>query len=308
MKNYEINNIVSHKIYQGENFEKTKIKIMQRIKEKKLDTTTEQELILLLEKMYSTEMGRFMIEHSGFNGYWTEYVCSYPDLKKQGFKLTENEFEKYLLENLPFYLATQSRFQIFKTEIKKRLRDNISIASLPCGLMTDILLQDFKGINNFQLHGIDLDQSALDQAKAIALSKGLIHHCTFTREDGRKIEHKNQFDLVTSNGFNIYVDDEDKNIAFYKKIYQALTDKGELITSTIVPPPTEDPYSSWELKKINLDALKIQAIVMNYFTEFNKNNFKSAEKLCIILKKAGFNEFQVIPDNLGIFPTIIAKK
>ena len=115
MKNYEINNLVSHKIYQDENFEKTKLKIIQRIKDKKLDTTTEQEFISLLEKMYSTEMGRFMIEHSGFNAYWNDYVCSYPDLKQQGFKLTENEFEKYLLENLPFYQATQSRFQIFKT-------------------------------------------------------------------------------------------------------------------------------------------------------------------------------------------------
>ncbi len=54
------------------------------------------------------------IERKGFNAYWTEYVCSYPDYKKQGKIIPTNLFELFVLEKSPLGRATQESYQIFR--------------------------------------------------------------------------------------------------------------------------------------------------------------------------------------------------
>lgn len=301
-------NLLSHKKIQNENFDKIHQELIKKIQQSNLDIIMQDELLKSLSKVTSTEMGKFLVENSGFNGFWTEYMCSYPETKKLGFNLSENIDENYIMENFPIAIATQSRYQIFKAEIKKRLKNNISIASLPCGLMNDILSQNFQDCKNFKLHGIDLDQSSIQQAKAISLTKGLTYHCKFTQEDAWEINYKNEYDMFISNGLNIYVDDDNKLIEMYKKIHTSLKNNGELITSTIVPSPDISKDSSWKMEKINPESYKLQKIVHEFFMNFSNNNLRTSNHLCKILEKSGFSNFEVIPDVLGIFVTVIAKK
>ncbi|WP_186647822.1 class I SAM-dependent methyltransferase [Fluviispira vulneris] len=308
MNNHRQANILSHKIEQNNNFDNTYQEIINKIKNSISDKILQEELIKILDKVKSSEIGRFYIENNGFNGFWTEYMCSYPETKKLGFNVSDNENEKYLLEKLPIVIATQHRYQIFKSEIKKRLRDNIKIASLPCGLMNDILSLDFHEYKNFLIHGIDLDKSSLQQARAIALAKGLIYHCKFTEEDAWDINYKNEYDLLISHGLNIFVDSDEKKIEMYKKMHASLRENGELITSTTVPPPELNKDSCWDIDKINSKDQRFQSLFFKYFTNNYENNVRTPQQLCNILEKSGFSNFEIIPDVLGVFVTIIAKK
>ncbi|BBH53059.1 class I SAM-dependent methyltransferase [Fluviispira sanaruensis] len=301
-------NILSHKNVQNDDFNNTYQELIKKIKNNNTDVILQDELIKILDRVKSSEMGRFLIENSGFNGFWTEYMCSYPETKKLGFNVSENKDENYLMENLPIAIATQSRYQIFKSEIKKRLKDNIKIASLPCGLMNDILSLNFHDYKNFMIHGIDLDTSSLQQARAISLTKGLTYHCKFTREDAWEINYKNEYDLFISNGLNIYVDNDEKQIEMYKKIHTSLKENGELLTSTTVPPPDINKDSCWDMNKINSASYRFQNLFFKHFTNYNENNLRTPDQLCKILEKSGFSNFKILPDVLGVFVTIVATK
>jgi hypothetical protein len=78
----------------------------------------------LLEGLGQFELGRFLIEKGGLNGFWTNYIVTY----RKGESL--HELESYLLDRAPTILATQERFGIFKREIQKRLREGGTYASI----------------------------------------------------------------------------------------------------------------------------------------------------------------------------------
>lgn len=204
--------------------------------------------------------------------------------------------------------STQERYQVFKAEIKKGLKNNIQIASLPCGLMNDVLSQNFEGIKNFKLIGIDLDEACLEQAKAIALSKGLVYNTEFTKQDAWSISYQNQFDIFISNGLNLYVDDDSKVTNLYERIYNSLKPNGVLLTSTLSPSPEMSNESDWILKNISDEGKKLNNFLSEYVITFSKNQFRSVKHICQILEKCGYRDFDVNLGTYGIFPAIIAKK
>lgn len=146
-------------------------------------------------------------------------MCSYPMRKAREEKITENAFERQLLERLPLVLSTQERYQIFKKEAQSRFQNGVCFASLPCGLMSDLLSLDTHGADDFKFVGIDLDGTAIEQAKAIALVKGLHHSCAFYQMNAWDLDFHNEFDLLTSNGLNIYEEDDERVVDLYKKCF-----------------------------------------------------------------------------------------
>ena len=56
------------------------------------------------------DLGRYLIQHRGLNGFWTHYVCTYSQWK--GSRPT-HALEREILERFPVFLATQERFRIF---------------------------------------------------------------------------------------------------------------------------------------------------------------------------------------------------
>lgn len=148
---------------------------IQRLKEnviKKGDlpyvtVATQRELI---DEMSQFAFGRWLLmQNGGLNGYWNYYVVSHP-FKGRLTGLDENgmpfhPLETFLLDRAPIILATQQRFAIFNKEVQKRLRPGVSLASIPCGIMRDLLDLDFSQISEYQLAGIDLDPESLEEAK-----------------------------------------------------------------------------------------------------------------------------------------------
>ncbi|MDJ0519769.1 MAG: hypothetical protein QNJ74_27085 [Trichodesmium sp. MO_231.B1] len=145
---------------QNETIEETIERVKQRIIQSgdKPHITVARQLELLNE-LASFPLGQFLLQNRGVNGYWTDYVMEHQyrgrvtGIDAEGRILTE--LEKFLLDKK--FLPTQQRYVIFSEFIQNYVRDGIVFASLPCGVMRDLLKLDFTGVENFRLVGIDID-------------------------------------------------------------------------------------------------------------------------------------------------------
>lgn len=181
----------------------------------------------LLEDLSQSDFGKFLIERGGLNGYWTHCLIKKNRLHiKDESSFPHSFVEEFLVNQAPTALATQQRFEIFKTEIQKHIKDGIHFASVPCGLMADFLDLDFTNISDFNLIGVDIDPESIAFAKELAQEKDLLNHCNFIEKDAWNLNIYNQFDLVTSNGLSIYEADENRVVDLYKEFFKSLKPGG----------------------------------------------------------------------------------
>ncbi len=266
----------------------------------------------ILQAFSQFELGRFLLQKGGLNGYWTNYVIHHP---KQG-RLTglnsENqpftELELFLLDQAPTSLATQQRFEIFKRAIQSRLHDGIILASIPCGLTADLLDLDFSQTPRFSIYGIDIDPESLSQSQQIAKNLGLANNCQFIQQDAWSLGYEEKFDIITSNGLSIYEPDNKKIVELYHQFFLALRPTGCLVTSFLTLPPMSGAATEWDLKAVHSEHALLQKIVFSDILECKWQIFRSEESVRAQLLKAGFTEIEVFYDKAHIFPTIIAKK
>ena len=254
----------------------------------------------LLEQLSQFELGRFLLLNKGLNGYWTAYIILH-GLKQQNLP----PLETWVLRHAPTVKAAQERFRVFQKVLQEKLKDNTIIASVPCGLMDDLLTLDYSNKHNIRLVGIDLDKKSLDlaqeQSKRINIS-----NIDFIQSDAWKLKNNEEFDIITSNGLNIYEPDDEKVIALYRQFHQALKPKGILITSFLTPPPSLSKESPW--RNVNQqDALK-QKVIFSDIIGVTWQAFRTEEKTRKQLERAGFEVLEVIYDSQGIFPAVVARK
>ena len=266
-------------------------------KRKDLPYASVEQQLGILDLISQCDLGEFLIARGGLNGYWTHYVVSYPTLEKK----SDNPVESFVLEKAPTSLATQQRFVIFKEEIAKRLKEGICMASVPCGVMGEFLDLDYS-IKEFELHGLDIDEQTLSDAKEYASSKGLLDHCHFEKADAWDLGRTGQFDLIASNGLSVYVEDDEKVVALYEQFFKALKPEGTLITSFLSPP------QDWDVAHVvQTDAL-MQKLIFADILDCGWESFRTAERSVEQLKRAGFSSVEVRGDKASIFPTLIAQK
>lgn len=266
----------------------------------------------LIDLLADFGLGKFLLERGGLNGYWTDYVIKHPFKGRlTGLNAEDkplNTLEHFLLNRAPTVLATQQRFEIFKGEIQKRLYDVTSLASIPCGLMADLLDLDFTNAPNVSLMGIDLDPESIAYAKQYAQMLNLNNHCNFSQCDAWDLDIHEEFDLITSNGLAIYESDDEKVTALYRGFYEALKPGGSLVTSFLTPPPLPGLKTEWKLEAVNMQDVLLQKIVFADILDCKWQVFRSEEIVKSQLQMAGFEEIEIIYDNAHIFPTIVAKK
>ena len=115
-----------------------------------------------------------------------------------------------------------------------------------------------------------------------------------------------QYDILTSNGLNIYEPDDKKVVALYKQFFKALKPNGTLITSFLTPPPVLSPNSSWK----DYDpaaALKQKAVFVDIL-QVAWQSFRTEAQTREQLLQAGFTDIAIVYDKQGMFPTVIARK
>lgn len=308
-------NIISHQINQLDSFSVIINQITQKIVTKgDLPYVTVEKQLEILEELTLFPFGRFLLENKGMNGYWTHYMITHPKkgrltgLNSEGNPLTN--LEKALLNSVPILLATQERFVHFQTYLQKEIKNNQRIASIPCGLMSDLLTLNFEQLTNIKLVGIDLDQASLTESKKLAKQLNLSNNVEFLHQDAWQLAINESFHIITSNGLNIYEPNEEKVVELYEQFYQALLPKGVLVTSFVTTPPSnmKEETSIWDFSKINSDNLLLQKIIFSDIIKARWQCFRTVEQTESLLLAAKFSKIKFIYDNARMFPTVIATK
>lgn len=277
-----------------------------------LTQSQKEECLHYLKELEKIGFGQFLLVNKGLNGYWTQYLINYPfegkqtGLNHEGTPLSE--MERFLLEKAPVALATQQRAQIFKTQIQSQVKNGVKLASIPCGLMGDLLALDYNSIQEFQLTGVDMDLLSLQQAKMQAKNNHLFDHCRFIHEDAWNIKFFDEFDLISSNGLNIYVKEDDKLTKLYQRFFDALKPDGQLVISTLTPPPISGKKCEWDMSKINAQDLLKQTVIFSDIVGSNWQCFRDTDETKSQLASVGFKQFDCLFDEAKMMPTIIAYK
>jgi len=271
-----------------------------------LPGATVEQQISLLDSLAEFELGRFLLENHGLNAYWTHQLVTYRS--EDAATLSMTSLEKRLFDHLPAALATRERFGIFRTQLQSLLKPRIALASVPCGLMGELLLLDYQDCPDVHLIGIDLDQQALDSALALAKECELDDRLSLHCEDAWASDIKEQFDVVTSNGLNIYEPDDARVIELYCSFFRALKPGGTLVTSFMTPPPPLSPESPWIITAADSEYLALQQLLFLRIIEAKWNSFRTHEQTTAQLSAAGFVDIQFHDDRARMFPTVVARK
>lgn len=261
-------------------------------------------LLGFLDDLVEFELGRFLIKNKSLSGYWTWYIIS--GLNRHSVTST---IEKFILEKSPAMLATRERFNIFQQLMAKHILSNSLVCSVPCGVMADLLtLKIPETIHGVRFVGIDMDEEVFTQAKQLNHQVKNRFNCDFIVKDAWQLGEENQYDIITSNGLNIYEKENDKVIALYRAFYHALKNKGKLICSALTHPPGDSEISEWDLNVINQEDLKMHAIIFKTILQVTWANFRTSERTCSQLKAAGFEDIEIHWDTQRIFPSFCATK
>ena len=265
----------------------------------------------IVNQLCDFPLGRFILERKGANGFWTDYMISHPQKGRISRVNIEgkpfNPIEDFLLNRCPIVIAHQERFSIFQHLIQKMLTENMILASIPCGLMKDLLTLDFLGIANCKLIGIDVDEESLLLARQCTNEKK-IFNVQFLQQDAWQMQFNEELDIITSSGLNVYESDPKKVLDLYRKFFTALKPGGSLITSVLTYPPGEAVETDWDLNGISPDDLLLEQILHKDILDIKWRNFRSTDELCKEFEQVGFSNIFVYFDKHHIFPTILAQK
>ncbi|PAU63573.1 MULTISPECIES: SAM-dependent methyltransferase [Pseudomonadaceae] len=264
-------------------------------------SATVERQLQLLDELAGIELGRFLLEHRGLDAYWTHRVVTHLPGGQ-----TASPMERWLLEQAPSARATRERFGIFRSQLQALLRPGAVMASVPCGLMGELLLLEHGP--DVRLIGIDLDQQALDGARKLAEEHGLTGSLTLRREDAWALTLKEEADVLASNGLNVYEPDDTRVVALYRTFFDALKPGGTLVTSFLTPPPVLSPESPWSMAEIDPEALAFQQLVFMRIIEAKWNAFRTHAQTRAQLEEAGFTDIRFIDDRARLFPTVVASK
>ncbi len=271
------------------------------------------ERMQILEDFSACEMGKYLIQYRILNGTWSRYITLYPQngkltgLSSDGKPLSD--FERWTLERCPLALATQERFFTFQKLLQSKFKDGMKVLSIPCGLMDDLLGLNYHNMRDFKLLGVDMDKKSLELALENAIQNNLQRHCEFIEADPWNLQINDHFDIITSNGLNIYEPDDERVEMVYSKIYKLLKPGGTLINSFFTPPPTREQKSEWDASQISGSDLRMQSILLGDILNVKWiAAHRSAATVHDSLKDGGFKDINIIYDRQKLFPTVVAIK
>lgn len=248
-------------------------------------------------------LGQNLLTTGTIDTFWTDNITSDFPIKK-----CKNILEDFILNRSPFILAWRELLRTFQKVIQDNLNSDMTLASIPCGSMRELLELDYSGISNFTLLGIDIDNNSLLLAKKLAKAKGLSKHLKIREQDAWQLPYGSEIDLITSCGLNIYVSERKKVLGLYQQFFKALKPNGKLIISFLTFPPDLDKPSEWIIDKIPQQDLLMEKILYKDLIQAKWRNFKTSCEIKSELIEAGFSEINFHYDSMRVFPTIVAVK
>ncbi len=261
-----------------------------------------KELLSYIDRLTKFPLGRSLIETRAIDTFWTDFIITNDKYKSC------SDLENFILTRSPFTTAWRELLENFQKLTQENLKNNIVLASIPCGAMREILELNYSEVSDFKLIGIDIDANSLSLARQLAIKKKLCQHLVLDQKDAWKLPYFCEIDIITSCGLNIYVSDPQKVLNLYRQFFQALKPGGLLILSFLTYPPGEGQFSEWVLNKIPSTDLFLEKVLYKDILNTEWRNFRTSEEIENELKVAGFSEITFHYDTLHIFPSLVAKK
>ena len=293
--NDAVSKIISHKTEDTEfDISKYQRKLLA-VEDRVLPLDEEQKLLRQLSEF---ELGRFLLQNRGVNGFWTSYIIIHAPNEEYLHPL-----EEWIVFSAPVIKASRERYYIMRHQLQQLITSHMTIASLPCGLFEDIITIDYSKVSDIKLVGIDLDNKSLEYA---AKNAKHLDNVELINKNAWHLNEEEKYDILTSSGLNIYEPDNLKVAALYRQFYNAIKPGGYLILSFLTPPPSRSDNSPWH-NYIAEDVLKQKAIFSDII-DVGWQSFRSADDTKSQLEAAGFYEFKIIYDSQYMFPVIVARK
>ncbi len=165
----------------------------------------------------------------GANGFWTDYLIFHSNRRLATATIDQdplaNLVEDFIFNRSVLVLAHRERVCIFQNILQKKLKGGVVLASIPCGVMRDLLTLNFSNIDRFRLVGLDIDKKSLDLAQNLAREKE-VKNVDFIQQDAWQMTVIDEFDVIASSGLNVYESDPQKVLELYKKFFTALKPGG----------------------------------------------------------------------------------
>ena len=257
----------------------------------------------VLNQLASFDLGRHLLLNGSLNGYWTRYCMVLPHPAG-----TLHPLEEFLINKI--FLSARERFRIFQEQLQKRLGNDMALASIPSGLMDDLLGLNFQGLDGVTLTGFDIDPASVEGALEIAKQYNLPASVRMQTQamDAWDVGSKfpETFNIISSNGLNFYVTDPEMELALYRSFADALKSGGSLITSFLTPPPSASAASPW--LNVRPEMLTMRKLIFSDILGVKWRNYNTPAQMMDKLRRAGFADFEIIYDGRRIYPTIIAGK
>ncbi len=270
---------------------------------------TIEEQLLILADFASFPLGQHILLTGGANGIWTDYIIS-PQyyIKENNLQVPLSVIERFMLFHSPVVIAQRELLMLLQTFAQSNLGDNKVFASIPCGMMRDLLSLDFSSAQNVQLVGIDLDTQSIDEAQKLA-TKLERTNVKFLQRNAWNLDLNNEFDLISSIGLNMYESDKEKVIELYRQLYLALKPGGILFTGALTCPSYVDKLlSDWNTEIIPKYDLHLEEVIHQDILQIKWFNFRRLSEMEDDFRKAGFSNVKIQLDSRRIFPAIIAQK
>jgi len=166
--------------------------------------------------------------------------------------------------------------------------------------MDDLLTLDYSGLEGIELTAIDLDAASLREAEANYRRMQPPAKVVFEQRDAWSLECLARWDLVTSNGLNIYVEDDQRCTELYRSIAQALRPGGLFVVSFITPPGEWQSHSH--------DDLQFQRFLFTEVVPVKWSCVRDEAKTRQQLSDAGFDLLTIRYDTQRMFPAVVAKR
>ena len=213
-----------------------------------------------------------------------------------------------MIEKSPGVVASRERAEKDQAIIQNIVKNGMTLASVPCGFMNDLLRLDLNNMSDVKLVGVDLDPKAIEYAKENAKKFKKEAITTFYLRDAWKLNIENEFDVVHSSGLNIYLTNEADILNLYRSLYKAVKQGGCLIVNSNTPPMDENGQMFWNVSQEEFGQMPMQGLLFGEIIRVRQGMFCTEKQIINQLKTAGFSNVDVDYDSRKMFLSFIAKK